>query len=136
VVRWLALAAHSLKDEIIRRQTNYAKLMGEGWKPDELSDLGWLCLVAVPWLLQEVENNRQNHGSDRDANSSPRADGIGVSEATLQLVLPKQPPASSCSVIPSRNPIAQFFKGHLAKLLHLVGWDTGHSGDVGGWAHS
>lgn len=73
----------SMKNEIIKRQANYARLMGNEWTQDQLSDMGWLCLVAVPWLLHEVENNRKDNGSDGDANGNPGADGIWPAKSSL-----------------------------------------------------
>lgn len=48
--------------KIKEAQTRYAALFqSTPWEEEQLSDIGWLCLMAVPWLLDEVENNREHH---------------------------------------------------------------------------
>lgn len=64
-------------DAIKQRHTDYHSFMGNGrpdWlfgNEDKLSDSAWLALVAVPWLLQELESNRNKDSKDRDTDSKP-----------------------------------------------------------------
>jgi hypothetical protein len=132
VVRWLALAAHKMKEEILRRYKAYAKLFDHPWSVDQLSDSGWLCLVAVPWLLQQMENDGKNHRSNRDANGDPGADSVRASQPPLQFVLSEDSHSSSVHVVVSADPIAKLFGGFLAELESVgflrhklsVGWQN------------
>jgi hypothetical protein len=54
-------------EEIRQKQAAYAKLMGNGWEPHQLSNMGWLCLIDVPWLLSELEK------AQNDQNLPPKA---------------------------------------------------------------
>lgn len=103
---------------IRQRQAKYAALFaGDGWKPDQLSDIGWLGLIGVPWLLYEMENNGQNHGKDRNADCQPRPYCIGTLEPALQLVLPKQAITDTALVVVSGNPFAKLLVSFLAKAV-------------------
>jgi hypothetical protein len=68
------LKRKSMLDVIKKKHTEYDLFMGNGrpdWlvgNEDKLSDSAWLALVAVPWLLQELESYRNKDGKDRDSN--------------------------------------------------------------------
>lgn len=101
---------------IRRRQAEYAAIFnGSGWLKDELSNIGWLSLVAVPWLLYEMENNGQNHGRNRDADSHPRSDSVRSSEPAFQLMLSKQTVAYTALVVPTGNTFAKLLVGFLRR---------------------
>ena len=60
-----------------RRQAKYAALFnGHDWSENELSNIGWLPLIGVPWLLYEMENNGESNGKDRNSDRQPRPDCI------------------------------------------------------------
>lgn len=92
-----------------------------------MSDTGWLCLVAVPWLLA-WGRKRQEHGDNGDANGDPRTNSIGLSQPPLKLVLPEQPIAESVRLVVTGNPLAKLLVTHLAKCvgvtvcIHGVKW--------------
>ena len=103
---------------IRQRQAKYAaKFAGDGWEQDQLSDIGWLGLIGVPWLLYEMENNGQNHGKDRNADCEPRPNCIGTLEPALQLVLPKQTITDTALVVVLGNPLAKLLVGFFAKAV-------------------
>jgi hypothetical protein len=62
-------------DAIKQKHAEFDSFMGNGrhdWllgNEDKLSRSAWLALVAVPWLLQELESNRNKDTKDRDCNS-------------------------------------------------------------------
>lgn len=64
-------------DAIKQKHAQYDSFMGNGrpdWllgNEDKLSDSAWLALIAVPWLLQELEGNRNKDSKDRDSNCKP-----------------------------------------------------------------
>lgn len=56
------------------KAAQYAKTFdGTPWKPDQLSDVGWLILVGVPWLLDQVEREGKQDGKGGDADRDPGA---------------------------------------------------------------
>lgn len=110
----MSTAERELLATIRARANDYARgFHGTQWHPDELSDLGWLCLVAVPYLLHKVENQGQ-HGN---ANGNPTADGIGLPQTPVQFVQAEQALTLTTAVVPSGNPFAKFLVVHLAKLV-------------------
>ncbi|AAZ97166.1 hypothetical protein Tbd_1213 [Thiobacillus denitrificans ATCC 25259] len=101
-----------------QRQAKYAALFkGQAWAENELSDGGWLCLIGVPWLLYEMENNRKSNGENRNADCQPRPDCIGPLEPAFQLMLPEQTMADTTLVVPTGNPLAKFLVSFLAKIV-------------------
>jgi hypothetical protein len=99
---------------IVRRQREYARLFqNTPWRPDELSETGWLCLVAVPWLLKEV----QQQGQQGNADGNPGADSIGLAQPPVQFMEAEQAAAFTATAVPAGNPLAKFFIVHLAKLV-------------------
>lgn len=103
-----------------QRQAKYAGLFnGQAWAENELSDCGWLCLIGVPWLLYEMENNRESNGKDRNADCQPRSDCIGPLEPAFQLMLPKQTMPDTTLVVPTGNPFAKFLVCFLAKIVEV-----------------
>lgn len=118
--------------EIRRRQRKEAVNMGPGlWTPDQLSDGAWLSLVAVPWLLHEVERHREGDGDEGKTEGEPGAQGIGPAQPALEFVLAEQPVAGAPRVVPAGNPLAQLFVGLVTKLMsigfvaHGVRWLNG-----------
>ncbi len=105
--------------ELIRsRQTRYAaNFARDNWHEDELSDIGWLCLVAVPWLLAQLDGNGNNQGNNRNGNSYPGTNSVGLPEASLKLMLPKNSVSDSSLVVITGNPIAKFFVCLIAKIV-------------------
>lgn len=87
------------------RQTRYAaNFARDNWHEDELSDIGWLCLVAVPWLLAQLDGDGNNQGNNRNGNSYPRTNSVGLPEASLKLMLPKNSVSDSSLVVITGNP--------------------------------
>lgn len=100
------------------KQAEYAALFNKTpWAETELSNSGWLCLIGVPWLLDEVENHRQGDSQDRNADCKPRPKGVGLFEPPLQFMLPKQTMADAFLVVPTGNPLAKFLVCFLAKIV-------------------
>jgi len=111
-------ASAIITEEINHRQLRCAAVFaGTARHPDELSEGGWLCLVAVPWLLEEVQKHRQAHGHRGYADGNPRADCVGLPESPLQFVLSKQTLAQAAAVVPTGNPVAKFLVRFLAKMV-------------------
>ena len=107
--------------KIKESQARYAALFVKTpWDEEQLSDVGWLCLMAVPWLLHEVENNRENQSGHGNANGNPRPDGVWLSKPTIQLVLTKDAHANAALVIPATNKLAHFFCRLLSKLKGVM----------------
>ena len=107
--------------KIKEAQRRYAALFeGTPWEEEQLSDIGWLCLMAVPWLLDEVENNREHHRENGNADGNPRTDGVGLAKPPIQFVLPKHPHPNPALVVPAGNKVTHFFGGLLAKLKRIV----------------
>lgn len=103
---------------IRQRQAKYAALFnGHGWAEDELSDLGWLGLIGVPWLLEKVQNNGQNNGRNRDSDSHPGAHSVRSPEPALQFVLPEQAMPAPSLVVITGYPLAKFLVGFFAKVV-------------------
>ena len=103
---------------IKQRQAKYAaNFAGDGWEPDQLSDIGWLGLIGVPWLLYEMENNGQNHGRNRNADSQPGSHSVRSPEPAFQLMLSKQTVAYTALVIPTGNPFAKLLVSFFAKVV-------------------
>lgn len=70
--------------EIRTRLAEYTRVFdGTPWKPDELSNSGWLCLIGVPWLLQQLKNQGQGQGHNRDTEGNPGPDGVGPAKPAL-----------------------------------------------------
>jgi hypothetical protein len=92
---------------------NYANLFNHPWRETDLSDCGYLGLVAVPWLLQEVED----HGQHGNANGNPGAQGVRPPQPPVQFVHPEQTKADTATVVVSGNPLAKGFITFLAKLV-------------------
>jgi hypothetical protein len=109
---------------IRERQARYAATFeGTAWLPSQLSDVAYLAMVDVPWLLTQLEGNRHGQGHKADDDGKPGADGVGPTKAALQLVLPEQPVPVALCVVPASNPLAQFGKGFLAQAVGvLVAW--------------
>lgn len=105
------------------RQQEYARCFdGCPWTADQLSDHAWLAMVAVPWLLNEVEQN----GKNGDAQSDPRAESIRLAQAAVELMQSQQPVTPARPLIVSGNPLAKGFITHLAKLVGV----SFHVGDA------
>ena len=105
-------------ERIETAQRKYAVLFADdGWKEDELSNIGWLGLVGVPWLVAIVQNEGRNEGKDRDTNGDPGAHGVRLPEPSLEFVLPKNPVADSPLVVITGNPIAKFLICFIAKIV-------------------
>ena len=103
---------------IRQRQAKYAALFnGHGWAENESSNIGWLPLIGVPWLLYEMENNRESNGGNRNSDCQPRPDCIGTLEPALQLVLPKQAMPNPSLVVITGNPLAKLLVGFFAKVV-------------------
>lgn len=101
--------------EIRRRLNDYARLFEHTpWQPDQLSDTGWLCLVAVPWLLAQLREQDRQQGK---ANGDPGADGVGSAAAALKLVVAEKSVPKAAVVVPTGNPLAKFLVGLVAKLM-------------------
>lgn len=100
------------------KQAEYAALFNKTpWAENELSNSGWLCLIGVPWLIDEMENNRESNSKDRNTDCQPRPDCIGPLEPAFQLMLPEQAMADAALVVPTGNPFAKFFVCLLAKIV-------------------
>jgi hypothetical protein len=105
-------------DVITQIQAKHAAFFnGQDLVENELSNIGWLSLIGVAWLLYEMENNRESNGKDRNADCKPRPDCIGTLEPALQLMLPKQTAAYTALVVPTGNPVAKLFVGFFAKVV-------------------
>ena len=105
-------------ERIRSRQTRYAaNFARDNWHEDELSDIGWLGLVAVPWLLAQLDGDGNNQGNNRNGNSYPRTNSVGLFEPPLQFMLPKQTMADAFLVVPTGNPLAKFLVCFLAKIV-------------------
>ncbi|MDP3165798.1 MAG: hypothetical protein Q8N06_10150 [Hydrogenophaga sp.] len=103
---------------IRRRQAKYAAISnGHEWSENELSNIGWLSLVGVSWLLCEMENNGESNGKDRNSDRQPRPDCIGTLEPAFQLMLPEQTVAYTALVVPTGNPFAKLLVGFFAKVV-------------------
>lgn len=103
---------------IRQRQEKYAAIFNLcAWSPDELSNIGWLGLVGVPWLLNEVEDNRENSGKNRNTDCQPGPGCVWPLEPALKLMLPEQAMANTALVVPTGNPLAKFLVGFLAKAV-------------------
>lgn len=111
--------------KIKRRQRRYAQCFVGPAMPipaHQLSDAGWLGLVAVPFLLRRVralecaaEQCQCGH-----AKCQPGADGLGLVEASLEFVRAEEAPAGAGGFVPSGNPLAKFFVGLLARVKWVV----------------
>ena len=100
------------------KQAEYAALFNKTpWAENELSNIGWLCLMGVPWLLNEVERHRQGDSQDRNTDCQPRPDCIGSLKPPLQLMLTKETMTDAALVIPTGNPLAKFLVSFLAKIV-------------------
>ena len=100
------------------KQAEYAALFNKTpWAENELSNSGWLCLIGVPWLIDEMENNRERNGKDRNTDCQPRPDCIGSLKPPLQLMLTKEAMTDAALVIPVGNPLAKFLVSFLAKIV-------------------
>lgn len=102
--------------DIHGRQRRYARIFRDTpWKPDQLSEAAWLAMVAVPWLLKEVEEKCQQG----DAQSDPGADGIGLAQTAVQFVKAEEAVPFAGTVVPTGNPLAKLLVGLLAKLVRV-----------------
>lgn len=114
--------------EIERRQAAHAAMFTMPWSEDQLSDSGWFSLVAVPWLLQQVEDNGKSDGKNGNANCDPGSNGVGTPKPAVEFVLAEKAVADAAVVVPLGNPLAKFLVCFLAKLVGvsfvLHGWRT------------
>lgn len=109
----------SARLELIRhRQSRYAALFAEtNWCEDELSNIGWLGLVAVPWLLAQLDGDGNHQSDNRNCNSNPGSDCVGLPDSSLEFVLSEQPIADAPLVVKSGYPFAKFFVCLFAKAV-------------------
>jgi len=66
-----------------------------------------------------MQNHGERDGQQRNSDGNPRAEGVGLSEPPLQLVLSKQPIADTALFVPTGNPLAKFLVCHFAKLMSV-----------------
>lgn len=107
-------------ERIRQAQRRYARLFAcSPWTECELSDEGWLGLVAVPWLLNELGEGGEQQGERRNAEGNPRSGGIGLAQPPVKLVLAEDAATDPGSVIPARNPAAEFFRRFFSKVVRV-----------------
>jgi len=116
-------------DKIKQQQAAHAKLFKNSpYTEDMLSDVGWLCLVAVPWLLNVLQTTKPTKGSNmrlyliwQDVNNDYDTYDSAVVCAPNEL--------TARSINPKDGMLRRPSDG---KLLNEVTWKT----ETYGWAHS
>jgi hypothetical protein len=98
--------------EIKERQAKYAALYSGPWAPDQLSDTGWLCLVAVPWLLEQSKD-------DGETEAAAPAEVAGECELVFNSVV-------DCTEVVRRG------KGDPAEIVRAFYFDAGRFPEIEG----